>query len=202
MRMRGVVRSSSGAARRRRLAAAELIGDPDGRRLGEAERHHETHASDVEDQLMRRQRIGADRPHHDAGHHEHPDLEPSHGGDRQAKPQDAGYLAPGAATHADRYPCPGDQHVEGEAEERQPLHDGRGAPRTRAAQGRHPPMSEDQGPVQNQVQRHRKQRDDHDDPGAKRRNQQEAQHRRTEEPRNAPGNLRQKTAYLRHQAGS
>ena len=62
-------------------------------------------------------------------------------------------------------------------------------------------MSEDQDPVQNQVQRHRKQRDDHDDPGAKRRNQQEAQHRRTEEPRNAPGNRPQKTADLRHQAG-
>ena len=89
MRMRGVVHSSSagrheqnahrqchirGAARRRRLATAELIGDPDGRRLAEAERHHETHTSDVEDQLMRRQRIGADHPHHDAGHHEHPDL--------------------------------------------------------------------------------------------------------------------------------
>ena len=62
-------------------------------------------------------------------------------------------------------------------------------------------MSEDQDPVQNQVQWHRKQRDDHDDPGAKRRNQQEAQHRRTEEPRNAPGNRPQKTADLRHQAG-
>ena len=99
------------------------------------------------------------------------------------------------------YPCSGDQHVEGEAEERQPLHDCRGAPRAPAAQGRHPPMSEDQDPVQNQVQRHRKQRDDHDDPGAKSRNQQEAQHRRTKEPRNAPGNRPQKTADLCHQAG-
>lgn len=129
---------------------------------------------------MRPERVGADHPHQHAGHHEHADLQSSHCCDRQAKPQNPRNLPQHAATDTGRYRSFSDQHIGRKAGERQPLHDGGGASRPGAAQGREIPMPEDQHPIENEVKRHRHDRHDHHDAGAKGGGQLKTQHSRRE----------------------
>src|SRR5882762_3132161 len=169
-------RDISGAARRRRSAEAELERDPHGRRLPQTERHHEGHAGDVEDELMRAQRIGAKQTHQDAGHREDPDFEPQQDADRQSEPQDAGDLGQHADRQPDRHLRRYRQHADSETQQHQPLHDRAGAAGAGAAPRRHSEMAEDQHPVQETVDRDRQQRNQHDDARAEHRDHQEAQH--------------------------
>ena len=64
-------RDEAGAARGGRIAAADLVPDPHGRSHADAERHHEHDSGDLQRDLVRGERRGADPAHQLRGGREH-----------------------------------------------------------------------------------------------------------------------------------
>ena len=135
---------------------------------------------------MGAQRIGAHKSHQNAGHAEHADFEAEEDADRQTEPQDARDLGQDAHRQPDRHLRRHPQHVAGQREQHQPLHDGRRAAGTGAAESGQSEMAEDQHPIERRVDRDRAERHEHHDARSERGDQQKPKYRKPEKRRRAP----------------